>query len=138
MARKREYDSNLVLSASANVFASTGYAGSSIDMLVEATGLQRGSIYGAFSSKAGLFRAVLAQYVEHIDDLNNNMTFIDLLIVAMWERAHIDKEVHTLVSVALAHIIEEGKSIPDTFYSRMSERAKLSIPLHQFKKELIW
>jgi TetR/AcrR family transcriptional repressor of nem operon len=131
MARKREFNNQKVLNDAAMVFANFGYAGTSIDMLVDKTGLQRGSIYKAFASKAGIFKAALAEYVSRISDTQyKDGIYLDLLIVAVWERASIDNEVHALVSEALTYIKSEGKSISDTFYSRMSERAKLPIELH--------
>lgn len=51
MARKKEFDEKQVLLAAAKVFSVNGYAGSSIDQLVKATGLLRGSLYGTFYSK---------------------------------------------------------------------------------------
>lgn len=139
MARQREFDKQKVLHAAAETFSSSGYAGSSIDMLVDATGLQRGSIYKAFSSKAGLFSAALSEYVETKDDTSNhNAVFTDLLIVAIWERANVDKEVFNLVLQALEHIQSNGKNIPETFYKRMSERAKLPTKLHEYNEENIW
>ena len=46
------------------VFWRQGYAGTSITDLVEATGLQRQSLYNAFGDKQGLFSAALAHYRE--------------------------------------------------------------------------
>lgn len=139
MARKREFDSHKVLQAAAMVFANYGYAGSSIDMLVEKTGLQRGSLYKAFSSKAGLFKAVLEENLRYEDEIvETHHIFVDLLIVAIWERARIDKDVHALVKAALTSIKSKKKSIPDTLYRRMAKRAHLPIELHQYNKEVTW
>lgn len=44
------------------VFWRQGYAGTSIADLVEATGLQRQSLYNAFGDKQGLFNAALMHY----------------------------------------------------------------------------
>lgn len=47
------------------VFWRQGFAGTSIADLVEATGLQRQSLYNAFGDKQGVFNAALARYREH-------------------------------------------------------------------------
>ena len=55
MGRNRTFDEDGVVERCAEVFRRTGYEGSSIDDLVAATGLHRGSLYSAFGSKRGLF-----------------------------------------------------------------------------------
>lgn len=44
------------------VFWSRGYADTTIDQVGSATGLGRGSLYGAFGNKEGLFRQCLDRY----------------------------------------------------------------------------
>ncbi|MGX9347366.1 helix-turn-helix domain-containing protein [Microbacterium sp. KNMS] len=51
-----QFDRHEVLLSSARTFAEHGFEACSVNRLVDATGLQRGSLYGAFGSKAGLFR----------------------------------------------------------------------------------
>ena len=46
------------------LFWEQGFGTTSIGELVEATGLQRGSLYGAFGDKQGLFCAALDAYME--------------------------------------------------------------------------
>lgn len=62
MARPREFDEEQALERAAVIFWRQGYAGTSIGDLVEATGLQRQSLYNAFGDKQGLFSAALAHY----------------------------------------------------------------------------
>jgi AcrR family transcriptional regulator len=64
MARPREFDEERVLRAAAGVFRRVGYAGASVQALTEATGLGKGSLYGAFGSKHGLYLAALDQYTD--------------------------------------------------------------------------
>lgn len=59
MARPREFDEVLAIDAAAAVFRRHGYAAASIEQLVEATGVHRGSLYATFDSKRGLFLRVL-------------------------------------------------------------------------------
>jgi len=46
------------------VFWQHGYAGASLEQLCAATGLGRGSLYGAFGSKDGLFLQALQRYSD--------------------------------------------------------------------------
>jgi TetR/AcrR family transcriptional repressor of nem operon len=62
--RPREFDQEAVLSAAAKAFWEHGYHATSIDVLCEATGLLRGSLYGAYGDKRGILLAALARYSE--------------------------------------------------------------------------
>lgn len=137
VARKREFDSEKVLRSATLVFAQFGYSGTSIDQLVERTGLLRGSIYQAFASKAGLFRACLAEQVRALcnDQLTDKALLSDLLIVAMWERARVDRDIASLVVQALP-VLEacEQQSRAEVLFTRLVLRCGLSID----DKELEW
>lgn len=62
MARPREFDEPEVIEAALEVFWKQGYCATSVQDLVEATGLQRGSLYGAFGDKRSLYLLALEQY----------------------------------------------------------------------------
>lgn len=62
MARRREFDEDKVLDAAMDAFWRRGFEGTSAQHLVAATGLGRGSLYGAYASKAGLYRRALQRY----------------------------------------------------------------------------
>ena len=64
MARPIAFDRKHVLEQAIRVFWLQGYAGTSIKNLVDATGLQPGSLYAAFGDKRGLFLAALDAYFE--------------------------------------------------------------------------
>ena len=64
MARPREFDERMVLDAIRNAFSDNGYAATSIDDLVRATGLGKGSLYGAFGSKREMFVRALREYCD--------------------------------------------------------------------------
>ena len=66
MARAREFNEDQVLDAAMHLFWSKGYPGTSIQDLVEATGLKPPSIYNAYGNKRGLFNVVLARYSEQV------------------------------------------------------------------------
>lgn len=62
MPRPREFDEDSVLQAAREQFWSTGYAGTSMDSIAVATGLGKGSLYGAFGGKRELFHRVFDDY----------------------------------------------------------------------------
>ncbi len=64
MARPIEFDREAVLQKAIGVFWQKGYSAASIKNLVEATGLQPGSLYAAFGDKRGLFLAAMDSYFE--------------------------------------------------------------------------
>ncbi|WP_438281669.1 TetR/AcrR family transcriptional regulator [Pseudomonas alabamensis] len=62
--RSREFDPDAIAEAAMRVFWQRGYAGTSIQDLVEGTGLGRGSLYNAFGSKQGLYEFALSRYYD--------------------------------------------------------------------------
>jgi TetR/AcrR family transcriptional repressor of nem operon len=64
VARTREFDTDAAVEAAMGAFRHKGYEGTSIQDLVDATGLGRGSLYAAFGSKDGLYLAVMDRYRE--------------------------------------------------------------------------
>jgi TetR/AcrR family transcriptional regulator, transcriptional repressor for nem operon len=55
MARQREFDAAEVLENVADVFAAHGYRGASVQMLMEASGLAKQSLYNSFGDKQALY-----------------------------------------------------------------------------------
>ena len=62
MARNREFDPTEALEKAMMVFWQKGYVDTSIDDLVDATGVSRYGLYDEFGSKRGLFLASLDHY----------------------------------------------------------------------------
>ncbi|TCP39180.1 TetR family transcriptional regulator [Tamaricihabitans halophyticus] len=62
--RPRKFDEKRVLNAAMETFWEYGYEATSLAQLREATGLSSASLYGAFSSKAELFRRVVEHYID--------------------------------------------------------------------------
>jgi TetR/AcrR family transcriptional repressor of nem operon len=62
MARPREFDELKVKEALMCVFWEKGYEATSMQDLVEATGLLKGSLYGAFGDKRALYMSALKHY----------------------------------------------------------------------------
>jgi TetR/AcrR family transcriptional regulator, transcriptional repressor for nem operon len=63
MPRPRTFDESDVVAAARDEFWSRGYTATSIDDLTSATGLGKGSLYGAFGDKHGLFMRALDDYI---------------------------------------------------------------------------
>ncbi len=113
MGRPRSFDEEQLLTAAAEVFTVHGYEGTSIDDLVAALQVHRGSLYQAFGSKRGLFLATLRRYVarlapqqstEPVGQDEPSLPRLDLLLVAALERGHRDEEVAELVAKACAFL----------------------------------
>ncbi|GAA4151094.1 TetR/AcrR family transcriptional regulator [Actinomadura keratinilytica] len=64
MGRTREFDVDAAVADAMDLFWRRGYAATSIQDLVAATGVGRGSLYAAFGSKDGLYEAALRRYAE--------------------------------------------------------------------------
>lgn len=60
--RPREFDVETVSEVVAHVFWARGYRGTSLEEICKATGLMRGSLYGAFGDKHGMLLAAIDHY----------------------------------------------------------------------------
>ncbi|MGC4808920.1 TetR/AcrR family transcriptional regulator [Micromonospora sp. DT228] len=65
MGRPRGFDEEQAVAATAELFARRSYDGTSVDDLVNQTGVHRGSLYKTFGSKRGLYLAALRHHVDH-------------------------------------------------------------------------
>ncbi len=64
MPRVEAFDRDQVLLKATGVFWEKGYNGTSMQDLVDVTGLNRSSLYNSFGSKKELYRAVLSAYAR--------------------------------------------------------------------------
>lgn len=112
MARPRNFDEDVVIAQSAEVFGRLGFNAASIDDIVAATGLQRGSLYKAFGSKRNLFERALAGALA--PGWSGRRESIDLLIIALKELAPADGPVTALCRAALAESGAETAAILGT------------------------
>lgn len=69
MPRPRKFDERRVLELARDQFWATGYAGTRMDEIAEATGLGKGSLYGAFGDKNALFHRVFNEWCTAIVEL---------------------------------------------------------------------
>ena len=66
MARPREFDIDEALEKAMGAFWVRGYEATSLNDLMQATGLQKGSIYKAFGDKHALFLCALQRYLDRM------------------------------------------------------------------------
>ena len=64
MVRTRTFDPTAALSRAVDLFSSKGYADTSMEDIVRATGVSRYGIYGTFGNKRELFEQALERYAE--------------------------------------------------------------------------
>ncbi len=69
MGRPREFDEQVVVDRAMDAFWTHGYAGTSPALLVEATGVAKGSLYNAFTNKRRLFGMCLDAYHREISGM---------------------------------------------------------------------
>ena len=66
VARPRAFDETAVVDAAQDRFWSFGYAATSLDDLVKATGLSKGSIYNTFGDKHTLYLRTFERYCDDV------------------------------------------------------------------------
>lgn len=66
MARRREFDPDEALTKAMGVFWKKGYFDTSVEDLVDATGVSRYGLYGEFKNKENLFWAALDRYQDTV------------------------------------------------------------------------
>ncbi|MFC1673412.1 TetR/AcrR family transcriptional regulator [Pseudomonadota bacterium] len=88
MARPQEFNRNDVLDQALLVFWKKGFEATSVQDLVDATGLNRGSLYNTFGDKAELFAEVMEHYraasptkplVQAVQDPHGDINVRDLI-----------------------------------------------------------
>ncbi|MGY4625080.1 TetR/AcrR family transcriptional regulator [Bradyrhizobium sp. USDA 4486] len=70
MARPREFDYDKALEGGLQQFWRAGYGATSLDDLLEKTGLSKSSLYGTFGSKHQMLLASLDRYIETVLQAN--------------------------------------------------------------------
>lgn len=120
MGRNKSFDQQNVLRLCADIFISNGYEGTSIDQLVVGTGLLRGSLYGTFYSKRGLFVSTLKNECS-----KNEVTprALDICIIGLLELAAKDVEVKEIIEKFLLLVPEEDRAY--TIGDRVLRKATL-------------
>ena len=129
MGRRRTFIESEAISSATAVFAERGFAGSSVDDLVRATGVNRASLYGVFGSKDGLFQRCLTEALatlspraprsESTDAAGAGHEELDLVLVALMELAPWDPAVRD----ALATTLQQAGVTAEALGRRLLERA---------------
>ena len=75
--RPRQYDPERALAQAAEAFWKHGYAATSLDDLVAATGMNRPSLYAAFGDKRDLYLKTLTRYQQQSRAIGAQITADD-------------------------------------------------------------
>ncbi|MFT4049606.1 MAG: helix-turn-helix domain-containing protein [Solirubrobacterales bacterium] len=116
MARPREFDESLAIDAAAAVFRRNGYTATSIDQLVQATGVHRGSLYSTFGSKRGLFLRALERAGSPSARPEDQL---DLLLSALLELPPTDRVLRERIELLLF----SADVTPEQLGQRLLDRA---------------
>ena len=73
MPRNKEYKRENVLDAATKVFWKKGFTGTSVNNLIEATGLGKRSLYQEFGNKEALFKECLENYILNVNKEANSI-----------------------------------------------------------------
>jgi TetR/AcrR family transcriptional repressor of nem operon len=73
MGRERQFEEAEVLQAATQLFAAHGYQGTSLSMLLEATGLGKQSLYNTFGDKRALYLKAVDCAVSHMTQVQRLM-----------------------------------------------------------------
>jgi AcrR family transcriptional regulator len=114
MARPREFDADAALDGAIGVFREHGFEGSSAQMLVDAMGIGRQSLYATFGDKWQVYRSAVRRYgmgecAAHFEALRSGARGIDG-IDAMLRRV---VETADQPCLGTGSIYEFGASRPD-------------------------
>lgn len=126
MGRTRSFDPGTVIDQATACFVETGYEGTSIDRLVGATGVHRGSLYGTFGSKRGLFLCCLDRAMPPEARTPLPDRAVDLLLVAILELAPRDRQVRQRCADALV-AVPAGEDAARWLGARLLARSGLTI-----------
>ncbi len=121
MGRPRAFDADEVVRSAVALFAGRAYDSVSVDDLVQRLGVHRNSLYKVFGSKRGLYLAALSHHLQHqltplvarlrADPAADPGDDLDLLLLALVERAPADAEVAAMIDEAL-HDLDDAVGGP--------------------------
>jgi AcrR family transcriptional regulator len=121
MARPRSFDEEKVLRAARDQFWTLGYAATSLDDLTAATGLGKGSLYGAFGSKRELSLRVVDEYCARaVEDVRKALAGPDdsaarrlraFVLAEARARASDPKRRGCLLAKATAELAEQDEAV---------------------------
>jgi AcrR family transcriptional regulator len=104
MARPRKFDEQQVLDTARERFWSGGYSATRMEDIAEATGLGKGSLYGAFGGKQELFHRVFDDYCGSLVDAASRQ----LCGNDVGAYARLSAHVYTVVAATAADTVQRG------------------------------
>jgi TetR/AcrR family transcriptional regulator, transcriptional repressor for nem operon len=118
MARPKEFERDAALSEAVGVFAHHGYEGSSTDVLLDAMGISRQSMYDTFGDKRRLYLEALQRYTA--DSIGDQIRVLNAAPSAMKGlEAHLIDAVEKAIQdpsptcLGISAICEYGRSDPE-------------------------
>ncbi|TPR26192.1 TetR/AcrR family transcriptional regulator [Apilactobacillus micheneri] len=94
MGRNKKYNLSEVTEKMKKIFIKKGYEATSIDDLVKATGLLRGSLYAQFGSKLKMFSSVLNSSLS-MKEISSDL---DIILIALMELCPRNKQIQLIIS----------------------------------------
>jgi TetR/AcrR family transcriptional regulator, transcriptional repressor for nem operon len=130
MVRPREFDTDAALDDAIDVFREHGFEGASAQMLVEAMGIGRQSLYAAFGDKWQLYCSAVRRYgmgecAAHFEALRSGVRAIEG-IDAMMRRV---VETADQPCLGVSSVTEFGASRPDL--------TEINAPLAKFMRDAV-
>jgi TetR/AcrR family transcriptional repressor of nem operon len=118
VARPKEFEREAALKEAIRIFADHGYEGTSTDVLLQAMGISRQSLYDTFGDKRRLYLEALQQYMadsvaEHIGALNSGSSPLQGLEAALHAMASKRGPEGVPACLGIGAICEFGRSDPD-------------------------
>jgi TetR/AcrR family transcriptional repressor of nem operon len=118
MARPKEFEREMALQGAIGVFSQHGYEGTSTDVLTQAMGINRQSMYDTFGDKWRLYLEALQHYVA--DSVGDQLRVLNAAPSAIKGlQAHLDHAVDQAIAdpspacLGLSAICEFGRSDPE-------------------------
>ncbi|MFT4088503.1 MAG: TetR/AcrR family transcriptional regulator [Gordonia sp. (in: high G+C Gram-positive bacteria)] len=130
MGRPREFDDDVVLERAMEEFWTHGYAGTSPARLAEATGVAKGSLYNAFTSKRELFDRCLDLYHQQISEMAQ-----ELLDGPGSTRECLRNALRSVVDADLAQPQRRGCLVGNTAVEMAGEDAEIARKLRRMQAE---
>ena len=122
---KRETRTQEILAAATAVFAQKGFAGASMDDIVQASGLSKGGLYWHFKSKDDLIAAILSQF------FNQEMAALDALLYA---EGLASQKLQQLGRQVIADVTQMTELLPLSleFYALAARRQSVRLELQAY------
>ena len=128
--RRQERTRGKILSCSLDCFVRQGYRATTIEKILNASGVSRASLYAHFRNKTEIMRALLDEFIERIDaeliqirygdERSETDQILDTInrVVELFER---NKSLGRIVFLGTMEADENLRGVLDRFFSRVEE-----------------